>query len=144
MTYNQIIKEVRTILQSNAMLHSVRYATPSEWINYESDPQLPIALFSIENGLYESAYQNLYRITFWILDKSGAEGEFETEVISDMHNIGRDIVNALSLSSNSYTITMPIQWTAISERYEDFLSGVTFTISIQTSGKNTYCDFPTN
>ena len=142
MTYNQLIQEVRTILQSNAMIHSVKYATPVEWINYQNDPVLPIALFSIDGGMYERSYQNTFNVNIWLLDKSGAEGEYETEVISDMQNIGRDIVNALTLSSKPYSISLPIQWNAISERFEDFLSGVNFTATIQTTGSNTYCDFP--
>jgi hypothetical protein len=143
MTYNQLVEEIRTILQSNAMIHSVRYATPAEWINYANDPTLPIAMYTIDNGSYDSSYQNTYNVTFWLLDKSGAEAEFETEVISDMHNVGRDIVNALTLSSRQYGVDLPIRWDAVSERYEDFLSGVTFTLTIQTNGKSTFCDFPT-
>lgn len=145
MTYNQIVKETRSILEANAMINSVRFATPTEWINHAGSPTLPVALFAIGTGAYDRSYQNTYAVRFWLLDRSGPDGEYETEVISDMVSIGRDIINALTLSSREYSITnMPIQWTALSEKFEDFLSGVAFTVLIQTTGKNTFCDTPTN
>jgi hypothetical protein len=143
MTYNQIVEEVRGILESHAMIKEVRFSTPNEWINREGVPELPIALFAINVGGYLSAYQNQYNIEIWLLDKSGVEGEFETEVTSDMHSIGRDIVNALGLSSKPYTLSLPISWNAISDKMEDYLSGITMTLNVTTTGKFSYCDFPT-
>lgn len=144
MTYNQMVEEVRGILAANAMINTVKFATPLEWINFESNPELPVALYAVSAGTYDQSYQNRYAVKFWFLDKSGPDGEFETEVISDMHSIGRDIVNALGLSSRPYSLELPIQWEAISEKFEDFLSGVTFTAIIQTTGNYTYCDTPLN
>lgn len=144
MTYNQIVNEIRTILQSHAMINTVKFASVTEWINWEGVPDLPIALFSVNSGTFEMGYQKSFTIEMWFLDKSGLEGEFETDVTSDMHGIGADIVNALSLSSKPYSVQKPITWTAISDKYEDYLSGITLTINIQTNGEFTYCDFPTN
>lgn len=143
MTYNQIVAEIRTLLESHAMLRSVKFATPTEWLNWEGVPDLPIALYAINAGSYIAGYQKMYTVELWILDKSGAEGEFETDVVSDAHGILHDIVNALNLSSRKYSIDMPIQWTAISDKYEDYLGGVTATINIYTNGQFSYCDFPT-
>jgi hypothetical protein len=143
MTYNQIVTEIRTILESHAMLNSVRFATPTEWINWEGVPELPIALYAINTGTFVGGYQKTYTLELWLLDKSGKEGEFETEVTSDMHGVLADIVNALNLASRKYSIDLPITWTAISDDYEDYLSGVTATINIYTNGQFTYCDFPT-
>jgi hypothetical protein len=142
MTYNQLVEEVRGILQNHAMINSVRFATPVEWLNYANNPDLPVALFAIGNGSFDRSYQMTYAVRVWLLDRSGPDGEFETEVISDMTSIGRDIVNALTLSSKPYATQLPIQWNALSEKFDDFLSGITFTAIIQTTGTNTYCDSP--
>lgn len=142
MTYNQIVEEVRTILESHAMIKAVKFATPIEWINWEGVPDLPIALYAINTGTFTSGYQKTYTIELWILDKSGVEGEYETEVVSDTHGILADIVNALNLATRKYQIDMPVTWSAISDKYEDYLSGVTSTITIYTNGQFTFCDFP--
>ena len=143
MTYNQIVKEIRTVLENNAFLHSVKFATPTEWINWEGVPELPIGLYAINQGTFDMGYQNSYNVEVWLLDKSGVEGEFETEVISDMHQVANDIVNAISLSSAPYAVQKPITWTAISDKFEDYISGITFVLTIQTNGEFSYCDFPT-
>ena len=143
MTYNQVVEEIRTILQSHAMIKSVKFATPTEWLNWEGVPDLPIALYAINTGSFNSGYQKVYTIEMWILDKSGVEGEYETEVVSDTHGILADIVNSLNLGTRKYSIDIPITWNAISDKYEDYLSGVSTTITMYTNGQFTYCDFPT-
>jgi hypothetical protein len=82
-----------------------------------------------------------YNIEFWFLDKSGVEGEFEQEVISDQHSIANDIILALR-RDNTISIDDTISWTALSEKFEDYLSGVTLSLNLQTNGKFSNCDFP--
>lgn len=143
MTYNQVVQEVKQILENHAMIKEVRFNTPIEWTNRDSVPELPVVLYSITRGSFIQSYQNEYNIEFWFLDKSGVEGEFETDVVSDMHTIAQDVVNALNLSSNKYSMSMPVSWNVVSDALtEDYLSGVTLNISITTSSQNTYCDFP--
>jgi hypothetical protein len=77
----------------------------------------------------------------WFLDKSGVEGEFEQEVISDQHSIANDIILALRRDM-TISIDDNITWTAISEKFEDYLSGVTLTFNFQTNGEFSNCDFP--
>lgn len=143
MTYNQVVNLVKATLESHAMIKSVKFATPSEWLNWEGVPELPIALYTLNTGSFSGGYQNTYTMEIWLLDKSGVEGEFETEVTSDMHGILSDIVNALSAPVNKYSIEMPVNWNAVSDKYEDYLSGVTSTININTNGQFSFCDFPT-
>jgi hypothetical protein len=137
-----MLNEVQAILQSHKILKEVRYATPSDWLNWDSIPQTPVACYSIDTGQYMDSYQRSFTINFWFLDKSGVDAEFDKDVTSDMHQIGSDIVNAMYLKSKPYSIDMPILWTAISEKYEDYLSGVMFSINVTTNGDYSYCDFP--
>jgi hypothetical protein len=75
------------------------------------------------------------------LDKSGVEGEFETDVISDQHQIANDIIAQLR---KDFTISIDtnITWNAISEKFEDYLSGVEFTITISTTDQYQLCSLP--
>lgn len=142
MTYNQIVTEIKTLLESHAMIHSVRFATPIEWLAWEGEPVLPVALFACNNGAMNVGRELTYSIQFWFLDKSGVEGEFETEVISDQHQIANDIVNSLR-QNKDLSIDTQITWDAISEKFEDYLTGVNFTLNISTIGQFNACDFPT-
>jgi len=131
------------MLSSHAMIKDVRFQTPIEWLAYESEPILPVALFYIENGNFNIGRELTYSVQFWFLDKSGVEGEFETDVTSDMHQIAGDIIN-LMRQKIPYSIDDQIVWTALSEKFEDYLSGVTMTFTISTNGEFNACDVPTN
>jgi hypothetical protein len=76
----------------------------------------------------------------WFLDKSGLEGEFETEITSDQHSIAADVISNLRKQSNSYLIDTNINWDAISEKYEDYLSGVGLTLNLNAISKFDACD----
>ena len=82
-------------------------------------------------------------VNLWILDKSGMEAEFETEVTSDMHSILADIVSKMRSQSQSYLIDDSIQWTGISDKYEDYLAGVTCTFNLSAVSAFDACDMPT-
>jgi hypothetical protein len=69
------------------------------------------------------------------------EGEFEQEVISDQHSIANDIILALRRDM-TISIDDNITWTALSEKFEDYLSGVTLSFNLQTNGEFSNCDFP--
>lgn len=141
MTYNQIITKITDLLTSNPIIKSVRFSTPTEWIGYVSMPTFPVALFNINNGQINAGRDLVYTIQFWFLDKSGVEGEFEQEVISDQHQIANDIIMALR-QDRTLSIDTNIRWDAISEKFEDYLSGVTLTFNISVTGQFNNCDFP--
>lgn len=141
MTYNQIVNNIKSLLQSHPMIHEVRFATPTEWLGWDNHPLLPVASFSITNGFIKIGREITYNVQFWFLDKSGVEGEFETDVISDQHQIAFDIVSSLR-QNTKFTIEDNIQWNAVSEKFEDYLSGVNLTFSISTLGEFNACDFP--
>lgn len=142
MTYNQLIKKITTLLQSNAIIKTARNATPQEWLAYDEMPTMPVALFNVNNGQINAGRDLVYSIQFWFLDKSGREAEFEQQVISDQHQIANDIVMALR-QDRTITIDSNVRWDAISEKFEDYLSGVTITFNIYTTGQFNNCDFPT-
>jgi len=141
MTYNQLIKKITTLLQSNVIIKSVRNATPQEWLGFEEMPVMPVALFNINNGQLNAGRDLVYSIQFWFLDKSGKDGENEQQVISDQHQLANDLVMALR-QDRTLTIDANVRWDAISEKFEDYLTGVTITFNIFTTGQFNNCDFP--
>jgi len=141
MTYNEIKNYLQSLLETHPMINAVRFATPTEWLGWDEQPILPVTLFSINTGNLNAGREVTFQIQFWFLDKSGVEGEFETDVISDQHQIAGDII--LSLRQNRLlVIDTNISWNAVSEKFEDYLSGVTLTFSISTIGEFSACDFP--
>lgn len=142
MTYNQLIKKITTLLQSNVIIKTARNATPQEWLGFEEMPVMPVALFNVNNGQLNAGRDLVYTIQFWFLDKSGKDGENEQQVISDQHQIANDIVMALR-QDRTITIDANVRWDAISEKFEDYLTGVTINFSIFTTGQFNNCDYPT-
>lgn len=142
MTYKQLTTRITNLLESHAMINTVKFASPIEWINWDNQPVFPAALFSINNGAFNTGREQVYTITFWFLDKSGVEGEFETEVTSDQHSIAADIVSSLRMKLNPWTVSDSIGWDAVSEQFEEYLSGVTLTLNINIVSNYDACSFP--
>lgn len=143
MTYKQLVTLITNKLQSHAMIHTTKFATPIEWLNWDEQPVFPLASFSINSGSYNPGKQHSFDLQFWFIDKSGVEGEFETEVVNDMHQIAADIISYLRNGANSYIIDDNIRFDVISEKFEDYLSGVQLTLSLTTTSDFDSCDTPT-
>jgi hypothetical protein len=143
MTYNQVVNKIRTLLESHPFLKDVRFATPAEWLNWDSVPNFPVASFSIDSGNFNLGREQIYSLKLWLLDKSGVDSEFETDVVSDMHGIANDIISNLRNGSSVFTIDDQISWNAVSEKFEDYLSGIEITINLSAIGEFGLCDFPT-
>ncbi len=141
MTYNQIINRLQSLLGTHPMINAVRFATPTEWLAWNEEPLLPVTLFSIVTGNFNEGREITYQVQMWFLDKSGVEGEFETDVISDQHQIAGDIILSLR-QDRTLVIDSNIVWNAVSEKFEDYLSGVNLTFTISTIGEFNACDFP--
>jgi len=142
MTYKQLVTAITGILESHLMINTVKFASPTNWINWDEQPVFPAALFAINNGLFNPGREQVYTINFWFLDKSGVEGEFETEVTSDQHSIAADIVSTLRQGSAKWTIDSNIIWDAVSEQFEEYLSGVTLTLNINIVSDYDACNMP--
>ena len=142
MTYNQVVKEIQTLLESHQMIHTVKFATPIEWLNWDNQPVFPLGAFAINRGGLNAGREQTYQIELWLLDKSGVESEFETEVVSDMHSVAADIISTLRKGSNPYTIDTAISWDAVSEKFEDYLSGVYLTFNLSVVSKFDACSMP--
>lgn len=142
MTYNQIVKTIETILQNHNQINEVRFASPTNWLNWDSVPVYPVASYTINDGQYNAGRELVYRINFWFLDKSGVDSEFETEVTSDMLQVAVDVLNELRLQYNSYGISTNVQWTALSEKFEDYLSGITYSVDLSIVNPFSACDSP--
>ena len=141
MTYNQVVTAIETLLSSHKMIHEVRFASPTQWLNFDNVPTFPVASYVINSGSINSGRELVYNIQFWFLDKSGVDSEFETEVTSNQHAIAYDIIASLRQDTR-FVITDQISWNAISEKFEDYLSGVELTINLSTIGAFGACDFP--
>lgn len=144
MTYNQVVKTITTLLQSNAMIKSVKFATPQEWLFVNEQPIFPIACFTINQGSLNIGREQVYQLELWFLDKAGMENEFEKDVTSDMIQIAADIVSSLRKGSNPYTVDANVNYQCISDKFEDYLAGVSLTININTISDFDACNMPLN
>ena len=124
------------------MLHTVKFSAPVEWLNWDNQPVFPLGSFAINRGGLNAGREQTYQIEMWFLDKSGVEGEFETDVVSDMHSVAADIISTLRKGSNPYVIDAQISWDAVSEKFEDYLSGVFLTFNLSVVSKFDACSMP--
>ena len=141
MTYNQIVSKVQTLMESHPMVKSVRFASPTEWLFRDEQPMFPNCSFICNTGSFNFGRDLQYQFQFWFLDKSGVDGEYEKDVVSDMHGIANDLISVLR-KDLQITIDTSITWNAISEKFEDYLSGVTLTLNINITDSNPNCSFP--
>jgi len=144
MTYNQVIKNIKAILSSHAMIKSVKGATPREWLFADSQPVFPVACFAINSGSLNVGREQVYNLTLWFLDKSGMEREFEDDVASDQLQICADIISKLRNGANNWTISDNITYNLISDKFEDYLSGVEVSFDMTTFSDFDACDIPLN
>lgn len=142
MTYNELITTLTRLLQSHAMIKTVKNATPKEWLLRDEQPLYPVAFFSVNNGSLNKGREQVYNIQFFFLDKSGLEAEFETEVISDQIGIGSDIINLIRTGRKNYYVQDEVTFNAISDKYEDYLAGIEYTLNITTQSDFSGCDVP--
>jgi len=142
MTYNQLISTLTSLLESHAMIKTVKNATPKEWLMREDQPLYPVAFFNVNNGSLNKGREQVYNVQFFFLDKSGLEAEFETEVISDQIGIGSDIINLIRTDRNDYYVQDGVTFNIISDKYEDYLAGIEYTLNITTQSDFTGCDVP--
>ena len=142
MTYNQVVKEIEEVLQNHAMIKTTLFSTPVEWLNRGGVPQCPVASYAINSGSLNVGKEQVYRVDLWLLDKSGVDGEFETEVISDMHGVAYDILSILRKANNAWGISPQVGWIGISEKFEDYLSGVKLTFDLTIVRNYGACDVP--
>lgn len=144
MTYNQVIKTIKAILGSHAMIKSVKVASPREWLFEDSQPVFPVACFAMNSGSLNVGREQVYNLSLWFLDKSGIEREFEDDVASDQLQICADIISKLRNCANNWTIDDNITYNLISDKFEDYLSGVEVSFNMTTFSDFDACDIPLN
>jgi len=142
MTYNQIIKQLTTTLSSHLLIKTVKNATVVEWLNRDSQPVFPVCCFSVNNGTFNPGREQTYSIQFFFLDKSGAEAEFEPDVISDQISTAYDVIEKLRNDGNDWYIDDAVNFNLISDKYEDYLAGCELTINFTTQSDFDGCNFP--
>lgn len=130
MTYNQIISGITDVLQSHPRIRAARNVNPLDWINRDGEPELPVCCFDVIEGNYNRGGEQVWSIQFFFLDQSGPDGEFETEVISDQWLIAEDIIEKLRVPPYSVDDSVIIR--GVSQKFENFFSGTTFTANITT------------
>ena len=144
MTYNQTISTIQSLLESHAMIKTVKNELPTEWLK-KTEIEFPGACFVINAGSFNKGREQVYQVQFFFLDKSGIEvNEHEQEVISDQVGIAYDIVELMRDGSRGYSIPDQVSFDTISDgKYEDYLAGCGFTIEITTQSSFDGCDAPT-
>lgn len=143
MTYNQITAEIQSLLESNPIIKTVKNVTPKEWLNRDEKPVYPVCCYSLNSGSLNKGRQHIFNVQFFFLDKSGAEMEFEQEVISDQLQIANDFIELVRGTKRDYTIEDEVPFNTISDKYEDYLAGVEFTTNITVTSDFDGCDVPT-
>lgn len=143
MTYNQIVSSVRSLLESHAMIKTVKNELPTEWLK-KTEIVFPVCCFVINGGSFNKGRQQVYTLQMFFLDKSGQEvNEFEQEVISDQIGIAYDIVEMMR-ADKPYSIPDNIAFSTISDgKYEDYLAGCSLEFDIETQSDFDGCDAPT-
>lgn len=144
MTYNQLKKTLTDLLQSHAIIKTVKNDPPKEWLQKDDQPVFPICCFTINSGTLNKGLEQVYNVQLFFLDKSGAEAEFESDVVSDQLQILIDVIELMRGTKRSYTIDDSIAYNTIRDKYEDYLAGVEATFNITTQGSFDGCVFPTN
>jgi hypothetical protein len=142
MTYNQVVTEIQEALESHKMLRDVMFGSPAAWLNRDYVPAFPSASFTIDSGQLNVGREQIFTIEVWLLDKSGIDGEFEQDVVSDMHGVAYDVLQTLRQQFHEYIISASVNWSAVSEKFEDYLSGVNFTFDLNVMRKYGACDVP--
>jgi hypothetical protein len=143
MTYNQIIATLQSLLESHAMIKTVKNETPGEWLNKTPKPVYPVSCFFINSGTFSKGREQVYEVQFFFLDKTGTDRQFEPDVISDQVGIGYDIVEMMRGGRKPYTVDDNVTFNTISDgKYEDYLAGCSYTLSITTQSDFDGCDAP--
>ena len=142
MTYNQIIGEIQTLLEAHPMIKTAKNVTPKEWLNRDEKPVYPICCYSLNSGQLNKGRDHIFNFQFFFLDKSGAEMEFEQDVISDQLQIANDIIETIRGTKRVFTIDDEVPFNTLSDKYEDYLAGVEFTTNITAQSDFDGCDSP--
>jgi hypothetical protein len=143
MTYNQIISTLQSLLSSHALIKTVKNSPPKEWLLKDAQVVYPVSCFNVLSGTFNKGREQIYTVQFYFLDKSGAEGEFQEECISDQCSTAHDIVELIRGTKRTYTIDDSIIFNTIADKYEDYLAGVEMTINFTTQSSFDGCDVPT-
>lgn len=143
MTYKKLRNEITAILESHAQIKQVRFSSPLNWIFKNEFPEFPVACFNFETGDLEKGYVN-YNLRMWFIDKAGQDGEFDDDVISDQLEIAKDIFTLIRQSHIRDWIAEDATFTVLSEKFEDFLSGVELSLTLKVFNNYDSCDIPVN
>lgn len=143
MTYNQLITELASIAGSHAMIKSYRNARPQEWLLNNTAATFPCMLYWVTQGSFDKGNMTDYSVSIWLLDKSGQEYLYEAEVVSDMVGIGADVIGSMRDERKGYIIDDSVPYDIVSDKFEDYLSGIQMTFNVETYTGFTNCDIPT-
>lgn len=98
--------------------------------------------FTVTGGTFNKGREQVYSVQMFFLDKSGAEGIYQEEVISDQIGIAYDIIELMRAEANAYFIDDDITFNTIADQYEDYLAGVEVSFNITTQSDFDGCDAP--
>jgi hypothetical protein len=143
MTYNQITATLQSLLESHAMIKTVKNLPPKEWLLKNEQVIYPVVCFNCISGSLNVGREQVYNFQFFFLDKSGQEAEFESEVISDQLGIAADILGLMRAYKREYYIDDNVTFNTIQDKYEDYLAGCEMSFNITTQSDFDGCDVPT-
>ena len=141
MTYKQTKEAVQAILENHAMIKRVIFNSPLEWMFANEQPEF---LYAVLQSITDHLRKGIKFYTYYmVLDKSGKEGEFETDVVSDQVEIANDIVSLLRQSQKrSWLMDDNISFQVISDSLRDYLAGVQLDVTLKTIDNYDACSVP--
>ena len=72
------------------------------------------------------------------------EAEFENDVVNTQISIGSYIIDQMRTGRKNYTINDAINFNVISDKYEDYLAGIEYSLNITTESGFPACETPLN
>lgn len=141
MTYKKLKNEIQALLEDHAMIKQVRFSSPLEWLYKDQKPEFPLCCFTLDTGNFEAGYIN-HDLKIWFLDQAGQEGEFDTEVISDQMGIAVDVYSWLKQSHLREWITNTASYVVVSEKFDDYLSGIELSLTLKVFQNYDTCIIP--
>jgi len=142
MTLTQITNLLVQIAGAHKMVATAREAKAEDFLHYDyKDVQYPAVWFTFDSSTREGK-SRFYRYVVTVATMHHPEQSNDLEVQSDMEQIADDLIALFSWDKNPWAFEKRSQFTYFSERFEDVLAGVTFTVELKLPFLYNICQAP--
>ena len=142
MTLTQITNYLVQIAASHKMVATAREAKAEDFLHYDyKDVQYPAVWLTFDNSTREGK-NRIYRYVVTVADMHHPEQQNDIEVQSDMERIADDLIAVFSWERNPWSLERRSDFAYFSEKHEDVLAGVTFTVEFRLPYLYDICQVP--